>query len=75
MAECEEEVPVGCTQEDSGEVPTYWHDYRECRPGVERVWLAGGYLSHRGYRRTFGRDIGKVDPGPALRVADWIKFY
>ena len=66
MAECGREVPVKeVYTEDSGEVPTYWHDYTDVQMRVlnEGVWFAGRYLSYRGHRGTFGRDIEKGGPG------------
>ena len=78
VAECGKEVPVGeVYTEDSGEVPTYWHDYtdvqmrvlnEECGLLVD-TYPIGDIVGHSDVTSR------KVDPGPALRVADWIKFY
>ena len=78
VAECGKEVPVEeVYTEDSEEVPTYWHDYtdvqmrvlnEECGLLVD-TYPIGDIVGHSDVTSR------KVDPGPALRVADWIKFY
>ena len=60
MAECGKEVPVGeVYTEDSGEEPTYWHDYTNVQMRVlnEVCGLLVDTYPIRGYRGTFGRDV------------------
>ena len=78
VAECGKEVPVGeVYTEDSGGEPTYWHDYTDVQMRVLNE--VGGLLVDTypigdivGHSEVTSR---KVDPGPALRVAEWIQYY
>ena len=78
VAECGREVPVKeVYTEDLGEVPTYWHDYTDVQMRVlNEVWglLVDTYPIGDivGHSEVTSR---KVDPGPALRVAEWIQYY
>ena len=78
VAECGKEVLVGeVYTEDSGEVPTYWHDYTDVQMRVLNevcgllvdTYPIGDIVGHSDVTSR------KVDPGPALRVADWIRYY
>ena len=78
VAECGKEVPVGeVYTEDSGEEPTYWHDYTNVQMRVLNevcgllvdTYPIGDIVGHSDVTSR------KVDPGPALRVADWIQYY
>ena len=78
VAECGREVPVKeVYTEDSGEVPTYWHDYTDVQMRVLNevcgllvdAYPIGDIVGHSDVTSR------KVDPGPALRVADWIRYY
>ena len=78
VAECGKEVPVGeVYTEDSGGEPTYWHDYTDrqmrvlnevCSVLVD-AYPIGDIVGHSEVTSR------KVDPGPALRVAEWIQYY
>ena len=78
VAECGKEVPVKeVYTEDSGEEPTYWHDYTDrqmrvlnevCSVLVD-AYPIGDIVGHSEVTSR------KVDPGPALRVAEWIQYY
>ena len=78
VAECGREVPVKeVYTEDSGEVPTYWHDYTDVQMRVLNE-VYGLLVDTYPIRDIVGHsDVTsrKVDPGPALRVADWIRYY
>ena len=78
VAECGREVPVkDVYTEDSGEMPTYWHDYTDVQMRVLNevcgllvdAYPIGDIVGHSDVTSR------KVDPGPALRVADWIRYY
>ena len=78
VAECGKEVPVReVYTEDLGEKPTYWHDYTDVQMRVLNevcgllvdTYPIGDIVGHSDVTPR------KVDPGPALRVADWIKYY
>ena len=78
VAECGREVPVKeVYTEDSGEVPTYWHYYTDVQMRVLNevcgllvdTYPIGDIVGHSDVTSR------KVDPGPALRVADWIRYY
>ena len=78
VAECGREVPVkDVYTEDSGEMPTYWHDYTDVQMQVLNevcgllvdAYPIGDIVGHSDVTSR------KVDPGPALRVADWIRYY
>ena len=78
VAECGREVPVKeVYTEDLGEVPTYWHDYTDVQMRVLNevcgllvaTYPIGDIVGHSDVTSR------KVDPGPALRVADWIRYY
>ena len=78
VAECGKEVPVKeVYTEDSGEVPTYWHDYTDVQMRVLNevcgllvdTYPIGDIVGHSDVTPR------KVDPGPALRVAEWIRYY
>ena len=78
VAECGREVPVKeVYTEDSGEMLTYWHDYTDVQ--MQELNEVCGLLVDA---YPIGDIVGhsdvtsrKVDPGPALRVADWIRYY
>ena len=78
VAECSREVPVKeVYTEDSGEEPTYWHDYTDVQMRVLNevcsvlvdTYPIGDIVGHSDVTPR------KVDPGPALRVAEWIQYY
>ena len=78
VAECGKEVPVKeVYSEDSGEMPTYWHDYTDAQMRVLNevcgllvdTFPIGDIVGHSDVTPR------KVDPGPALRVAEWIRYY
>ena len=78
VAECGKEVPVGeVYTEDSGGEPTYWHDYTDVQMRVLNevcgllvdTYPIGDIVGHSDVTPR------KVDPGPALRVAEWIQYY
>ena len=78
VAECGKEVPVGeVYTEDSGGEPTYWHDYTDVQMRVLNevcgllvdTYPIGDIVGHSDVTSR------KVDPGPALRVAEWIQYY
>ena len=78
VAECGKEVPVKeVYSEDSGEMPTYWHDYTDEQMRVLNevcgllvdTYPIGDIVGHSDVTPR------KVDPGPALRVAEWIRYY
>ena len=78
VAECGREVPVKeVYTEDLGEVPTYWHDYTDVQMRelnevcglLVATYPIGDIVGHSDVTSR------KVDPGPALRVADWIRYY
>ena len=78
VAECSREVPVKeVYTEDLGEVPTYWHDYTDVQMRVLNevcsvlvdTYPIGDIVGHSDVTPR------KVDPGPALRVAEWIQYY
>ena len=78
VAECGKEVPVGeVYTEDSGGEPTYWHDYTDVQMRVLNevcgllvdTYPIGDIVGHSEVTSR------KVDPGPALRVAEWIQYY
>ena len=78
VAECGREVPVKeVYTEDSGEMLTYWHDYTDVQMRVLNevcgllvdTYPIGDIVGHSDVTSR------KVDPGPALRVADWIQYY
>ena len=72
VAECGKEVPVGeVYTEDSGGEPTYWHDYTDVQMRVLNE-VCGLLVDIVGHSEVTSR---KVDPGPALRVAEWIQYY
>ena len=73
VAECGREVPVKeVYTEDSGEMLTYWHDYTDVQmQALNEVcgllvdaYPIGDIVGHSDVTSR------KVDPGPALRVAD-----
>ena len=78
VAECGREVPVReVYTEDSGGEPTYWHDYTDVQMRVlnevcgllVETYPIGDIVGHSDVTPR------KVDPGPALRVAEWIQYY
>ena len=78
VAECGRKVPVRVVYtEDSGNESTYWHRYTDVQMRVleEVCDLLTEYYPIRDIVGHSDVSSRKVEPGPALQLCDWMKYY
>ena len=78
VAECGKEVPIrDVYMKDSDKEVTYWHRYTDVQERVleEVCDLLTEYYPIRDIVGHSDVSSRKVEPGPALQLCDWMKYY